>query len=617
MKNKLAGAILVLGLSGLSAGNAAVFQPIAGTTTALAQLTPGNGSVFFFGYTADGGTKPQPWITDGTVAGSHAAKTILGSSGSVFPQSNPFSWKGIWYFVADDGFSGNQLWRSDGTDAGTFALTNFSMSSQGPIDLEYSLTGFGDEVIFNAELTTSYQLMATDGTVAGTQVLAPNTFTYNIGRGALINNKVIYAGGVERFIISDGTPTGSSAVSFAGTSGLTGISGTNYDGLVAVNGVAYFYGTDSTHGGELWKTDGTKANTAMVKDIFPGATGSAPGQFTRVDDRLFFVAANSGIGRELWVTDGTDAGTVLLKDIRPGVQDGGIRNMTAFNGKLYFVANDGTNGSELWVSDGTAAGTQLALGDFNTKANTGAFDSPITSFQVANNSLLLLMQGTSDPSPVPYRSDGTLAGTSRVDPTVADFIQTSTGSNPFALADGQIFAATGGKVSKADSFATLGNVWCYDKEENIPDADPDGDSTLMSASVHLPADGRISSLQVSVDIGHTWVGDLTISLVHEQTGKEIVLFNQPDSGGCDGDLLNITFDDKAATAADDVCTSNRPAYPTRGSFKPLQRLAGMNGQTIAGDWALHVVDNSNEDFGTLHNWCMRFANDSIFADDFE
>ena len=40
-----------------------------------------------------------------------------------------------------------------------------------------------------------------------------------------------------------------------------------------VNGIVFFAATDSLHGSELWRTDGTAAGTFRVKDIAPGTCG--------------------------------------------------------------------------------------------------------------------------------------------------------------------------------------------------------------------------------------------------------------------------------------------------------------------------------------------------------
>ena len=46
--------------------------------------------------------------------------------------------------------------------------------------------------------------------------------------------------------------------------------------LTVVGSTVFFTATDATHGTELWKTDGTAAGTALVKDVYPGSIGSYP-----------------------------------------------------------------------------------------------------------------------------------------------------------------------------------------------------------------------------------------------------------------------------------------------------------------------------------------------------
>ena len=88
--------------------------------------------------------------------------------------------------------------------------------------------------------------------------------------------------------------------------------------LTAVGRTLYFTLNDRSHGYELWKSDGTEAGTVMVKDIWPGSSGSYVDWLTGVGETLYF-RANDGVhGVELWKSDGTAAGTVMVKDILTG-----------------------------------------------------------------------------------------------------------------------------------------------------------------------------------------------------------------------------------------------------------------------------------------------------------
>src|SRR5205823_9058599 len=66
-----------------------------------------------------GGAFRQPWISDGTAAGTHQlVEPGLGENTSSFAIGEYISFKGATYFSATNGDVG-ELWKTDGTAAGT------------------------------------------------------------------------------------------------------------------------------------------------------------------------------------------------------------------------------------------------------------------------------------------------------------------------------------------------------------------------------------------------------------------------------------------------------------------------------------------------------------------
>ena len=125
---------------------------------------------------------------------------------------------------------------------------------------------------------------------------------------------------------------------------------------------------------------------------------------------------------------------------------------------------------------------------------------------------------------------------------------------------------------------------------------------------------------MSVDLGHTWIGDLIISLNHVDSGKTVTLLDRPGNpaapSGCPGKLLDVLFTDSASTSAETSCTAARPAYPRDGGIRPTGTLSTFSGDNLGGEWVLTVQDAAPVDTGTLHDWCL-FFNDTIFANGFE
>src|SRR5690349_1170895 len=85
----------------------------------------------------------------------------------------------------------------------------------------------------------------------------------------------------------------------------------------------------------------------LVQDINtilnPGPS-SFPTEFETIGSTTYFAASDSSHGAELWKTNGTAAGTVLVRDINPGFGGSAPANLTKVGSILYFIADDGTAG---------------------------------------------------------------------------------------------------------------------------------------------------------------------------------------------------------------------------------------------------------------------------------
>ncbi len=178
--------------------------------------------------------------------------------------------------------------------------------------------------------------------------------------------------------------------------------------FINYNGKFLFAASTADNGNELWISDGTKAGTKMVKDIYPGLPIGGPEWFTPINGLIVFAALDTN-GEELWITDGTTNGTQMLKNIHPDCCVGSQpRNFFAYNGKVYFHANDSLHGNELWVTDGTTAGTQMFMDIY-----PGFVGSDPGGFTLFNGKMFFSASDSVHGHEL-WMTDGTISGTQMV-----------------------------------------------------------------------------------------------------------------------------------------------------------------------------------------------------------
>jgi subtilisin-like proprotein convertase family protein len=110
---------------------------------------------------------------------------------------------------------------------------------------------------------------------------------------------------------------------------------------------------------------------------------------------------------------------------------------------------------------------------------------------------------------------------------------------------------------------------------------PDNTPTGVSSSIAINQPGSVGQLKVSIDITHTYIGDLRIELV-SPAGRGFVLHSQL---GGDQDNLVVTYDSAA----------------------PLSPLSGLAGQPMQGNWTLRVADVARVDVGRLNKWSLEIV----------
>jgi len=330
----------------------------------------------------DAATGFELWKTDGTANGTSLVKDINpagssfpGAGGTPFPSEFAFV-NGFWFFSADDG-TGPKLWKSDGTQA---MLVTAAVSSP------RELTVLGNALYFSADDGVSgRELWKTDVTGSTVQVkdIAPGTVSIggiqvprsSSPTGLTVFNNTLYfsaddgVNGVELWK-SDGTL--GNAVLVKDINNTAPGASSSPSGFTVFNNELYFSADDGSTGFELWKTNGTPGNAVLVKDINPLIGDSSPSGFTVFNNALYF-SADRAAGAELWKTD--VAGTVRVGAVSL------VSGLTVFNNALYFSASDGVAGVELWKTD--VAGSTVQVKGIN---NT-TLGAP-NALTVLNNALL-------------------------------------------------------------------------------------------------------------------------------------------------------------------------------------------------------------------------------------
>lgn len=211
----------------------------------------------------------------------------------------------------------------------------------------------GSKLFFTAKVGGKRDLFCTNGTVAGT--VRVTSLQDNITSAVGAASFIFFTTESKKLYKTDGSQNGTIMLKQFGS--IAALEGEHLPNRLL------FAASSTTSNVELWSSDGSVANTVLLKDICttPVNCGCDPKEFTVLGGKVYFTALN-GDQRELYRSDGTTAGTAMVMD-QPG--NGFVGGLKVINGKLHFSANDQPNvnvslmGMNLqpWQTDGSAAGT--------------------------------------------------------------------------------------------------------------------------------------------------------------------------------------------------------------------------------------------------------------------
>ncbi len=205
-------------------------------------------------------------------------------------------------FYAYDDTAGREPWVTDGTLAGTFRLADINPGTgSSNTDDTGDNAGFvqvGNKMFFSADDgTTGRELWVTDGTSTGTrlvtEIVAGSGGGY-FAQAAAFQGKLWFAAPGIGLWHSDGTAGGTAPL-------VEGIFPGAIRELTAVGNVLYF-----TSGGDLWASDGTVPGTLKVPSFNPTYS---PQALTAVNSNvLAFWAETAEVGREMFLAYPTSLG---------------------------------------------------------------------------------------------------------------------------------------------------------------------------------------------------------------------------------------------------------------------------------------------------------------------
>jgi subtilisin-like proprotein convertase family protein len=125
------------------------------------------------------------------------------------------------------------------------------------------------------------------------------------------------------------------------------------------------------------------------------------------------------------------------------------------------------------------------------------------------------------------------------------------------------------------------------------------------------SNASVVDIDVVVDIGHSWIGDVVMELEH--AGRIEVLTLSPGGSACSTDDFATTVFDSSSSVnlVPSMDEAGACEYQSRGSYLPAGSLDGFVGMAAGGEWTLHLKDlELPTDDGVLNSWAVIIRTDA-------
>ncbi|UXI66793.1 hypothetical protein [Tahibacter amnicola] len=196
------------------------------------------------------------------------------------------------FFLVCSGSGPCYFMSTDGSLAGTRTILEFPSGTTG------QLTTVGGKVLFVISHGSTSQLWSSDGTAVGSVLVEQFSTAGAKIAEAGANKALVFACSEsceQNLTLTDGTFKGSYRVTLP-----TGFQAIPGNSAVLENGAVLFLCHSQRTGEELCVTAANAYNATLVRDIYPGTSGSSPLLIGQTDSAAFFTADDGYHGRELW-----------------------------------------------------------------------------------------------------------------------------------------------------------------------------------------------------------------------------------------------------------------------------------------------------------------------------